>query len=145
MLYSMPTRIGCALRNAMSAAPRVRYSRRPLRARRRVRDTRAGPYERGLETKAGDVRLRVKDIPEQEDLRQDRGVWQPSDRGDQPYVYLDGIVPKRSWAGERPATQVRKIASRRRWAPVQRRYSWATFRLPCQRRFGRLFSSQVDP
>ena len=37
---------------------------------------------------------------EQEDLRNDRGLAQPADRGRHPYVYLDGIVLKRTWAGE---------------------------------------------
>ena len=37
---------------------------------------------------------------EQEDLRDDRGLAQSADRGRTPYVYLDGIVLKRSWAGE---------------------------------------------
>jgi len=41
----------------------------------------------------------VSDL-KQEDLRDDRGVAQSSDRGEHPYVYLDGIVLKRSWAGE---------------------------------------------
>ena len=54
-----------------------RYERSAAR-----RDTRAGHYERGLQTKAGEVRLR-------------RPI-----EGDHPYVYLDGIVLKRSWAGE---------------------------------------------
>src|SRR5258705_12343966 len=48
----MPRRIGCAMRNAMSAAT----------ARR---DTRAGHYERGLQTKAGEVRLRVPKLRQQ--------------------------------------------------------------------------------
>jgi hypothetical protein len=41
---SMPRRIECAMRNAMG---------------RRRRDTRAGHYERGLQSKAGEVWLRV--------------------------------------------------------------------------------------
>ena len=38
--------------------------------------------------------------PEQEDLRDDRRLAQSADRKRAPYVYLDGIVLKRSWAGE---------------------------------------------
>ena len=37
---------------------------------------------------------------EQEDLRNDRGVAQPADQTRAPYVYLDGLVLKRNWAGE---------------------------------------------
>jgi putative transposase len=113
-----------------------------------------GHYERGLQTKAGEVRLRVpklrqqtfetaiieryrrressveealiemylagvsvrrvEDItealwatrvapsvrPKQEDLRDDRSLAQSSIEGEHPYVYLDGVVLKRSWAGE---------------------------------------------
>jgi len=44
-------RIGCAMRNAMSAARRVGYPRRTL--------------ERGLQTKAGEVRLRVPKLRQQ--------------------------------------------------------------------------------
>jgi transposase-like protein len=45
----------------------------------------------------GELRHGVQ--PQQEDLRPDRGLNQPID-GEQPYVYLDGIVLKRTWAGE---------------------------------------------
>jgi Transposase, Mutator family len=38
--------------------------------------------------------------PEQEDLRNDRSLAQSAIEGEHPYVYLDGIVLKRSWAGE---------------------------------------------
>src|SRR5712675_3043940 len=48
----MPRRIGCAMRNAMKRSE----------ARR---DTRAGHYERGLQTKAGEVRLRVPKLRQQ--------------------------------------------------------------------------------
>ena len=62
-------------------ADRLCNARRYERSAAR-RDTRAVHYERGLQTKAGEVRLR-------------RPI-----EGDHPYVYLDGIVLKRSWAGE---------------------------------------------
>jgi transposase-like protein len=78
------------------------------------RDTRAGHYERNLQTKAGEVRLRVPKLkrcgapgcrrrhvgPEQKDLSNERGLGQPADRGEHPYIYLDGIALNRSWAGE---------------------------------------------
>ena len=128
-----------------------RYERSEAR-----RDTRAGHYERGLQTKAGEVRLRVPKLRQQtfetaiieryrrressveealiemylagvsvrrvEDITE--ALWgtrvSPSTvsdlnkkiygtieawrnrpiEGDHPYVYLDGIVLKRSWAGE---------------------------------------------
>ena len=38
--------------------------------------------------------------PQQEDLRNDRGLAQSTIEGEHPYLYLDGIVLKRSWAGE---------------------------------------------
>src|SRR5712672_1605961 len=128
-----------------------RYERSEAR-----RDTRAGHYERGLQTKAGEVRLRVPKLRQQtfetaiieryrrressveealiemylagvsvrrvEDITE--ALWgtrvspgtvsnlnkkiygqieawrnQPIE-GEQPYVYLDGIVLKRTWAGE---------------------------------------------
>src|SRR6266404_7321238 len=128
-----------------------RYERSEAR-----RDTRAGHYERGLQTKAGEVRLRVPKLLQQtfetaiieryrrressveealiemylagvsvrrvEDITE--ALWgtrvspgtvsnlnqkiygqieawrhRPIE-GEQPYVYLDGIVLKRSWAGE---------------------------------------------
>ena len=128
-----------------------RYERSEAR-----RDTRAGHYERKLQTKAGEVKLRIpklrpadlrdgdhralpaarelgrggldRDVSggglgtpgrghhrgavghagvaldgvgsEQEDLRDDRGLAQPADRGRASLRYLDGIVLKRSWAGE---------------------------------------------
>src|SRR5262245_57447584 len=138
----MPRQIGCAMRNAMSAA-------------RRVAIPRAGHYERGLQTKAGEVRLRVPKLRQQtfetaiieryrrresweealvemylagvsvrrvEDITE--ALWgtrvSPSTvselnkkiygtieawrnrpiEGEHPYVFLDGIVLKRSWAGE---------------------------------------------
>ena len=43
--------------------------------------------------------------PQQEDLREDRGLAEPADRGEHPYLYLDGIVMKRSWAGEVPMSR----------------------------------------
>src|SRR5262249_15538063 len=120
------------------------------------RDTRAGHYERGLQTKAGEVRLRVPKLRRQtfetaiieryrrressveealiemylagvsvrrvEDITEGLGgtrvspstvsdlnkkiygtieAWRNRPiEGDHPYVYLDGIVLKRSWAGE---------------------------------------------
>jgi putative transposase len=128
-----------------------RYERSEAR-----RDTRAGYYERGLQTKAGEVRLRVPKLRQQtfetaiieryrrressveealiemylagvsvrrvEDITE--ALWgtrvSPSTvsdlnkkiygtieawrnrpiEGEHPYVYLDGIVLKRSWAGE---------------------------------------------
>src|SRR6202045_4972949 len=128
-----------------------RYKRSEAR-----RDTRAGHYERGLQTKAGEVRLRVPKLRQQtfetaiieryrrressveealiemylagvsvrrvEDITE--ALWgtqvSPSIvsdlnkkiyatieawrnrpiEGEHPYVYLDGIVLKRSWAGE---------------------------------------------
>ena len=128
-----------------------RYERSEAR-----RDTRAGHYERGLQTKAGEVRLRVPKLRQQtfetaiieryrrressveealiemylagvsvrrvEDITE--ALWgtrvSPSTvsdlnkkiygtieawrnrpiEGEHPYVYLDGIVLKRSWAGE---------------------------------------------
>jgi transposase-like protein len=128
-----------------------RYERSAAR-----RDTRAGHYERGLQTKAGEVRLRVPKLRRQtfetaiieryrrressveealiemylagvsvrrvEDITE--ALWgtrvSPSTvsdlnkkiygtieawrnrpiEGEHPYVYLDGIVLKRSWAGE---------------------------------------------
>jgi putative transposase len=128
-----------------------RYERSAAR-----RDTRAGHYERGLQTKAGEVRLRVPKLRQQtfetaiieryrrressveealiemylagvsvrrvEDITE--ALWgtrvSPSTvsdlnkkiygtieawrnrpiEGEHPYVYLDGIVLKRSWAGE---------------------------------------------
>jgi len=128
-----------------------RYERSETR-----RDTRAGHYERGLQTKAGEVRLRVPKLRQQtfetaiieryrrressveealiemylagvsvrrvEDITE--ALWgtrvSPSTvsdlnkkiygtieawrnrpiEGEHPYVYLDGIVLKRSWAGE---------------------------------------------
>src|SRR5258708_2497429 len=128
-----------------------RYERSEAR-----RDTRAGHYERGLQTKAGEVRLRVPKLRQQtfetaiiERYRRREssgeealiemylaGVWvrrveditealwgarvSPSTvselnkkiygtieawrnrpiEGEHPYVYLDGMVLKRSWAGE---------------------------------------------
>jgi putative transposase len=125
-----------------------RYERSEAR-----RDTRAGHYERGLQTKAGEVRLRVPKLRQQtfetaiieryrrressveEALiemylagvsvrRVEEALWgtrvSPSTvsdlnkkiygtieawrnrpiEGEHPYVYLDGIVLKRSWAGE---------------------------------------------
>jgi Transposase, Mutator family len=47
---------------------------------------------------AGEPRHGVQ--PQQEDLRPDRSLAEPADRGEQPYLYLDGIVLKRTWAGE---------------------------------------------
>jgi transposase-like protein len=38
--------------------------------------------------------------PQQEDLRPDRGLAEQPIEGEHPYLYLDGIVLKRSWAGE---------------------------------------------
>ena len=120
-----------------------RYERSEAR-----RDTRAGYYERGLQTKAGEVRWRVPKLRRQtfetaiieryrrressveealiesrvEDITE--ALWgtrvSPSTvsdlnkkiygtieawrnrpiEGEHPYVYLDGIVLKRSWAGE---------------------------------------------
>src|SRR5262249_13263730 len=116
-----------------------RYERSEAR-----RDTRAGHYERGLQTKAGEVRLKVPKLRAQtfetaiieryrrressveearvEDITE--ALWgtrvSPSTVsdlnkkiyatieawrnrpivGEHPYVYLDGIVLKRSWAGE---------------------------------------------
>src|SRR6201990_3663339 len=128
-----------------------RYERSEAR-----RDTRAGHYERGLQTKAGEVRVRVPKLRQQtfetaiieryrrressveealiemylagvsvrrvEDITE--ALWgtrvSPSTvsdlnkkiyatievwrnrpiEGEHPYVYLDGIVLKRSWAGE---------------------------------------------
>src|ERR1700751_5267179 len=128
-----------------------RYERSEAR-----RDTRAGHYERGLQTKAGEVRLRVPKLRQQtfetaiieryrrressveesliemylagisvrrvEDITE--ALWgtrvSPSTvsnlnkkvyakieawrnrpiEGEHPYLYLDGIVMKRSWAGE---------------------------------------------
>src|SRR6187200_90187 len=128
-----------------------RYERSEAR-----RDTRAGHYERGLETKAGEVRLRVPKLRQQtfetaiieryrrressveealiemylagvsvrrvEDITE--ALWgtrvSPSTvsnlnkkiyakieawrnrriEGEHPYLYLDGIVMKRTWAGE---------------------------------------------
>ena len=128
-----------------------RYERSQAR-----QDTRAGSYERALQTSAGEVSLkvpklrrqtfetaiieryprressveealiemylagvsvrRVEDItealwgtrvspstvvePQQEDLRQDRRLAEPPLEGEHPYLYLDGIVMKRTWAGE---------------------------------------------
>src|SRR5215469_7664587 len=118
-----------------------RYERSAAR-----RDTRSGHYERGLQTKAGEVRLRVPKLRRQafetaiieryprressveeavrrvEDITEAlRGTrvspstvsdlnkkiygaieaWRNRPiEGDHPYVYLDGIVLKRSWAGE---------------------------------------------
>src|SRR5262245_58340751 len=128
-----------------------RYERRAGR-----RDTRAGHYERGLQTKAGKVRLRVPKLRRQtfETAIIERYRWRESSveealiemylagvsvrrveditealwgtrvspstvsdlnkkiygtieawrnrpiEGEHPYVYLDGIVLKRSWAGE---------------------------------------------
>src|SRR5882762_223389 len=111
-----------------------RYERSEAR-----RDTRAGHYERGLQTKAGEVRLRVPKLRQQtfetaiiERYRRressveevTEALWgtrvSPSTvselnkkiygtieawrnrpiEGEHPYVYLDGMVLKRSWAGE---------------------------------------------
>ena len=128
-----------------------RYERTEAR-----RDTRAGHYERNLETKAGEVRLkvpklrqqtfetaiieryrrreasveealiemylagvsvrRVEDITEalwgtrvspstvsdlNKKIYETIGIWRNRPiEGTHPYVYLDGIVMKRSWAGE---------------------------------------------
>ena len=38
--------------------------------------------------------------PQPEDLPADRGLAEPAGRGPTSYVYLDGIVLKRSWTGE---------------------------------------------
>ena len=39
--------------------------------------------------------------PQQENLRQDRGLAEPTQwKSEHPYLYLDGIVMKRTWAGE---------------------------------------------
>src|ERR1700745_350710 len=100
-----------------------RYERSEAR-----RDTRAGHYERKLQTKAGEVKLRTPKLWTQtfetaiieryrrressvEEARIEMylaGVsvrWIETWRkrpieGEHPYVYLDGIVLKRSWAGE---------------------------------------------
>ena len=136
-------------------ADRLCHAQRYERSAAR-RDTRAGHYERGLQTKAGEVRLRVPKLRRQafetaiieryrrressveealiemylagvsvrrvEDITE--ALWgtrvSPSTvsdlnkkiygtieawrsrpiEGEHPYVYLDGIVLKRSWAGE---------------------------------------------
>jgi len=44
--------------------------------------------------------LEHREPSEPEDLSAYRCVAQPGDSGDFPYVYLDGVVLKRSWAGE---------------------------------------------
>jgi hypothetical protein len=44
--------------------------------------------------------------PQSEDLPADRGLADRAVEGRHPYVYLDGIVLKRSWAGE-----VRNVAA----------------------------------
>jgi transposase-like protein len=88
-----------------------RYERTTAR-----RDQRSGSYDRKLQSKAGAVTLRVPKLrqqtfetageprhgaqPQQEDLRPDRSLAAPADRGSQPYLCLDGIVLKRTWAGE---------------------------------------------
>src|SRR5215468_6144517 len=67
----MPRWIDCAMRNAMSAARR--YPRRTLRARPADQSWRDGTIE----------------------------AWRNRPiEGEHPYVYLDGIVLKRRWAGE---------------------------------------------
>jgi putative transposase len=145
----MPRRIGCATRNVTKRSEAHR-------------DTRAGHYERKVQTKAGEVKLRIPKLRAQtfetaiieryrrressveealiemylagvsvrrvEDITE--ALWgtrvSPSTvsdlnskicgtieawrnrpiEGDHPYVYLDGIVLKRSWAGE-----VRRVAA----------------------------------
>ena len=90
-----------------------RYERSAAR-----RDSRAGHYERGLQTKAGEVRLRVPKLRQQtfetaiiERYRRRESSVEESDlnkkiygtieawhnrpiEGDHPYVYFDGIVLK---------------------------------------------------
>ena len=70
-----------------------RYERTEAR-----RDTRAGHYERNLETKAGEVTT-VSDLNKK--IYATIEQWRNrSIEGEHPYVYLDGIVMKRTWAGE---------------------------------------------
>ena len=89
-----------------------RYERSEAR-----RDTRAGHYERKLQTKAGEVSLRIPKLRTQtfetaiieRYRRRESSVkiygtieaWRNRPiEGEHPYVYLDGIVLKRTWAGE---------------------------------------------
>jgi hypothetical protein len=73
--------------------------------------------------------------PEQEDLRDNRGLAQSSDRGRAPYVYLDGIVLKRSWAGEVRNVSLLVAINFQKWDPryliltlisSSRRRAWAS-------------------
>ena len=152
MLSKKAPRVG----NGEAPLPTLRLLIPITRRRMVVHGTRAGHYERGLQTKAGEVRLRVPKLRWQafetaiieryrrressveealiemylagvsvrrvEDITE--ALWgtrvSPSTvsdlnkkiygtieawrnrpiEGDHPYVYLDGIVLKRSWAGE---------------------------------------------
>jgi transposase-like protein len=99
-----------------------RYERSQAR-----QDTRAGSYERTLHTKAGDVSLKIPKLRRQTfetaiieryrrressveealiemylagiSVRRVEDITEALD-GEHPYLYLDGIVMKRSWAGE---------------------------------------------
>jgi putative transposase len=70
-------------------------------------DTRAGHYKRNLDTTAGRVALKVpklRNLPFETAIierykRRETSV-EESLKESYPYVYLDGIVLKRSWAGE---------------------------------------------
>src|SRR5262245_30316114 len=85
-----------------------RYERTTAR-----RDTRAGHYERNLQTKAGEVRLKVPKLGAQtfdspsmvselnKKIYGTIEAWRNRPiESEHPYVYLDGIVLKRSRAGE---------------------------------------------
>lgn len=80
-----------------------RYERSPERL-----DGRAGHYERKLETKAGQVTLRVPKLRSlgtvsrlnQKTYRHIEAWRNREIVGEFPYVYLDGVILKRSWAGE---------------------------------------------
>jgi transposase-like protein len=89
----------------------ARYERSEAR-----QDTRAGTYDRSLHTKAGEVTLKVPKLRRQtfetaiieRYRRRESSVeealieeWRHRPiEGDHPYLYLDGIVMKRTWAGE---------------------------------------------
>jgi hypothetical protein len=96
-------------------------------------DTRAGHYERKLETKAGEVTPRVTKLRKLpfETAFIERHRRRESSVGELPYLLLDGVVLKRSWAGEvetsrcwwRSASALMVTATFSEW-PKTRKRTW---------------------
>jgi hypothetical protein len=77
---------------------RRRYERSETR-----RDTGAGHYERALETRAGEgTRVSLSTLFNlKKKIHAKIEAWRNRPiEGEHPYVFLDGIVRKRTWAGE---------------------------------------------